>query len=315
MKSIRLSIVVPVYNVESFLETCINSIIGQITEQDEIILVEDCSTDSSSKLCEELASKHKQILLVRHDHNKGLSEARNSGIKVAKGQYITFVDSDDYIEPGTYTENLKIIEQNSQIDILEYPVSVHHLSDKCYNYIPGNNQLETYKEWLMRKGYRHSYAWNKIFRRTLWEGTEFPAGKHVEDLYTIPYIAEKAHNIFASNKGIYYYCKRESSICKRADLPFYYDHLKASATLFQHVKEKNILSKRHIDILYCEVSDTQVVFKQNGGEELILPPHTISASSIFHATTKPQYTKMALIFLLRNKYTTAMAWIRKRIIK
>ena len=195
MKEIRLSIIIPVYNVENYLEICINSIIEEITDEDEIILVEDCSTDSSLEICKKIAECHKHIKIIVHDSNKGLSEARNSGIRYAKGLYITFVDSDDHIASGTYKINIPILENDPTIDILEYPVRVHHLSSSNYIYAPGNNKIETFNEWVIRKGYRHSYAWNKIYKKTLWNGTLFPKGKYLEDIFTIPYIIEKAKKI------------------------------------------------------------------------------------------------------------------------
>jgi glycosyltransferase involved in cell wall biosynthesis len=310
----RLSIIIPVYNVGAYLNKCVVSIIKQITADDEVLLIEDCSTDNSLSICKELAEQHPNIYLHRHNINKGLSEARNTGIKHAQGEYITFVDSDDFLEEDTLKVNMDIIAEHNDVDILEYPVSVHHFSDKCYRYTPGENIIETYKQWLMRKGHRHSYAWNKIYRRQLWDGTEFPPRKRVEDLYTIPYIIEKAQCIYASNIGTYYYCQRNSSICTRASLPFYHDHLEASALLFQHIKEQSIADKHFLDILYCETCDSQIVFFQNGGKDCLLPAHTISATSIFHAKTLTQLFKMALMLLLRGKYPKAMARIRNKFI-
>lgn len=315
MNNKRLSIIIPVYNVGTYLNKCAASIISQTTANDEILLIEDCSTDNSLAICKELAETHPNIHLHRHATNKGLSEARNTGIRLAQGEYITFIDSDDYLENDTLKENMDILAEHPDTDILEYPVSIHHLSDKCYIYTPGENKIETNKDWILRKGYRYSFAWNKIYRRNLWNGIEFPPRKNVEDLYTIPYIIEKSQIIYASNKGTYYYCQRNSSICTRASLPFYYDHLEASVLLFQHIKEKNIVDKHFLDILYCETCDTQIIYYQNGGKAHLLSPHTISVSSISHAKTITQQTKMALMILLRGKYAKTIAQIKKKLTK
>lgn len=313
MNNKRLSIIIPVYNVGAHLNKCVASIISQTTADDEILLIEDCSTDNSLAICKVLAETHPNIHLHRHAANKGLSEARNTGIRLAQGEYITFTDSDDYLEKDTLKENMDLLAEHPDIDILEFPVSVHHLSDKCYRYTPGENKIEKHKDWVHRKGYRHSFAWNKIYRRKLWKDIQFPPQKHLEDLYTIPYVIEKAQNIYASNKGTYYYCQRNSSICTCASLPFYHDHLEASVLLFQRIKDKNIADKHFLDTLYLETCDTQIVYYQNGGKAHLIPPHTISASSTFHSKTITQQIKMVLMLLLRGKYTKVIAQIRKKI--
>lgn len=311
MKDIRLSIIIPVYNVENYLEICINSIIEEITDEDEIILVEDCSTDSSLEICKKIAECHKHIKIIVHDSNKGLSEARNSGIRYAKGRYITFVDSDDHIASGTYKINIPILENDPTIDILEYPVRVHHLSSSNYIYAPGNNKIETFNEWVIRKGYRHSYAWNKIYKKTLWNGTLFPKGKYLEDIFTIPYIIEKAKKIYVSNKGMYYYCLRQKSICGSATISFYKDHLEANSQLFSFIKEKNFLDKHETDVMYCQTNDPQILYYQHGGREHLLPIHKISILAIPRADTAILKAKMFFLWILGNKYCHTIAYFRK----
>lgn len=310
-----ISIIIPVYNVEDYLEDCIKSFIEQLTPNDEVILVEDCSTDSSPLICSSLANKNPQISIIKHPHNKGLSEARNSGIFAAKEEYITFIDSDDFLAPNTLTQNLQILRDNPSIDILEYPVSVHYYSDQNYTYSPGENKTETYAEWIKREGYRHSFACNKIFKKKLWtEGRKFPPGKYFEDLYTIPYIMEKASIIYASNHGQYFYCQRKKSICSSAGLAFHMDHIEASANLFTKIKTKNILNKQELDIMYCQICDPQIMFYINGGTANKLPRHKISFSSIFSANTIILKFKTLLLWMLESKYCCTFAKIRKTLI-
>lgn len=306
----RLSIIVPVYNVEEHLEACIKSFIGETTSDDEVILVEDRSTDGSATLCAILAAQHDNIRIIRHEINKGLSEARNSGIKAASGTYITFVDSDDYLAPGTLAENMKTLTGNPSIDILEYPVSVHHLSKRNYRYTPGNNTTETHADWLHRKGYQHSYACNKIFRRELWEDTPFPAGKYVEDLHTIPYVMEKATHIHASDAGLYYYCERQTSICRTPRSTFYKDHLEASVKLFRHIASLQVLNRQETDILYCETCNPQIIYYTHGGTQNHLPHHDISFSSIAQAPNVTMKIKMLMMWSLGKYYCKVCASIK-----
>ena len=293
------------------LEDCIKSFIEDLARNDEVILVEDSSTDNSASICAKLADSYSQIRIIYHPYNRGLSAARNSGIIVSQGEYITFIDSDDFLAPKTLYRNIQILNDNPNIDILEYPVSVHHFSDINYLYTPGENVTETYTDWILRKGYRHSYAWNKIYKRSLWENTKFPVGKHLEDLFTIPYIMEKATTIFASNIGCYYYCLREKSICTSANITFYKDHLDATERLFIHIKNKNILSKHKLDILYCQTCDSHILYLQYGGKTNSYIIHKISFTSIQHAETIIQKSKMLIMWCLGKYYCKTVSLIRK----
>ncbi len=257
----------------------------QIDERDEIILVEDCSTDDSRVVCTQIANQHHNIRLIPHSENRGLSEARNTGLQAAQGKYVTFIDSDDFLAPDTLDFNMKILEEHKDIDILEFPVEIDYGANTAHIYIPAKGQQENYSAWLRRRGYRHSYAWNKIYRRTLWQDIKFPLNRYVEDLFTIPYIMERAKLIYASDKGRYYYCKRKKSICGSANTQFYYDHLDASVRLFQHIRQGGLLTQHQTDVLYAETANTQITYRRNGGKEYLLPTHKISFSSILTAKT------------------------------
>ena len=98
MENIKVSVIVPVYNVEKYLHRCLDSIINQTLKEIEIICVNDCSTDSSLNILEDYKDKEDRIIIINHQKNLRLAAARNSGMKVAKGEYISFIDSDDYIE-------------------------------------------------------------------------------------------------------------------------------------------------------------------------------------------------------------------------
>lgn len=107
----KLSVIVPVYNVEKYLDDCLRSIISQIDNDCEIICVEDCSTDNSLGILEKYSNKYSQIKIVKHGKNKGLSAARNTGLNNAKGKYILFVDSDDMFKTNAITELMNIVEE------------------------------------------------------------------------------------------------------------------------------------------------------------------------------------------------------------
>ncbi len=296
----NLSIIIPVYNVEKYLSDCLASVLPQMRGKDELILVDDCSPDKSGDFCDRIAAQYPCVKVIHHEANLGLSEARNSGLRIATGDYITFIDSDDFIAPDTLTYNRAIISANPHIDVLEYPVEVDHGASSVYTYRPGNNDEETYSDWLRRKGYRHSYAWNKIYRRTLWQGIEFPPHKYVEDLYTIPYVMERAHSIYASTEGKYYYCKRKQSICSTPTLQFYEDHLDASVRLFLHLQQSGLLTRTQLDILYCETNNPQIVYRRKGGTLQLLPAYKPAFRSVFaHGMNLKTRIKMLYLLLTR----------------
>lgn len=120
-----LSVIVPVYNVEPYLSRCVDSILSQTFTNLELILVDDGSTDRSGAICDEGVIKDPRVK-VFHELNAGVNTARNKGLNIAQGDYIAFVDGDDFIKPNTFSEAIELLEQNDEIDILQYPeIYVH----------------------------------------------------------------------------------------------------------------------------------------------------------------------------------------------
>lgn len=199
-----LSIIIPIYNVEDTLRRCLDSVLLQGVDDCQIILVDDGSTDNSGKIAEEYSCKHENVILLRKA-NGGLSDARNYGLTLSTGKYITFVDSDDEVEVNTYKLLLEILHAHPEYDILEYPVLQRpECTDKTL-FEPGNNVFQNPLDWLSYKGCEHCWVWNKIYKRNLLEYTRFPVGKKYEDIYfTASIIAQ--HPIIATiNDGLYIY--------------------------------------------------------------------------------------------------------------
>ena len=202
----KLSIVIPVYLVESTLNRCVESVLAQDVEDMEVILVDDGSPDNCPKMCDEWGRKDNRIKVI-HKENGGLSEARNTGIDIASGDFITFVDSDDWISPNTYAPLLELIGDS---DLLEYAIANRlELQDRCYN------DIREY--WLKEKAYTHTYACNKIYRRSLFDGIRYPKGKIFEDVYTLPKLLRKARKVMTTSKGFYHYEWNPKGITATAD--------------------------------------------------------------------------------------------------
>lgn len=212
-----LSVIIPVYRVEHTLKRCVNSVLAQDYQPMEIILVDDGSPDACGAICDQLASRHNQIRVI-HQANKGLSGARNTGITHAKGSYITFVDSDDWLATNTYLPLMQLLASNPHYDILEFPIFMFAgNASKEYKQSFGNQEYTDSKQyWLKAKAYHHTYAWNKIYKKNLFQHIRFDEGKVFEDAIILPQLIQQAQCIATTNKGCYHYFDNNQGITAQA---------------------------------------------------------------------------------------------------
>lgn len=210
----KISVIVPIYNVEKYLEKCIDSIINQTYKNLEIILVDDGSTDSCSKICKEYEKIDKRIKVI-YKENGGLSDARNAGLKIATGDYIGFVDSDDYIEKSMYEKMLSVFD--SRIDIVECGVNYVYTNEINYGDSIGNdfrlNTEEALEELILERKLSQT-VWNKLYRKICILGILFEKGKINEDEFWTYQVFSRAKNIFRLNENLYFYVQRKGSIMK-----------------------------------------------------------------------------------------------------
>jgi glycosyltransferase involved in cell wall biosynthesis len=210
----KLSVIIPVYNSDSTLERCVNSVLSQNMDNLEIILVDDGSKDRCAKLCDSLAIRHSGIKVI-HRINGGLSAARNTGIEASTGKWLSFIDSDDEITPDTLSANMEWLEANPDTDLLEFPVNVHYGSDDSYllSFKPETvTGAKVFPNWIKNEGYTHCYAWNKIYKRELFDSIRFPQGETFEDAAVCPGIISLCKAVRYSDKGCYLYYKSAGSI-------------------------------------------------------------------------------------------------------
>ncbi len=209
MKNGLISVIVPVYKVENYIHECVDSIIAQTYTNLEIILVDDGSPDNCSKICDEYAEKDSRVKVI-HQENGGLSAARNAGLDIATGDYIGYVDSDDYIELNMYEELYEAIkEYNSDLSICG--VKKFELENRLEVY--GNKSLtknEFLKELLSENV--KSYVCNKLYKKSLFDNIRFPEGELFEDLKIMHLIAEKTTVVGFIDKTFYNYRIRQNSI-------------------------------------------------------------------------------------------------------
>lgn len=216
-----LSIIVPVYKVEPYIRRCIDSILTQTFRDFEVILVDDGSPDNCPAICDEYAEKDSRVRVI-HKKNGGISDARNAGLDVAQGEYIGFVDSDDFIHPQMYEIMLRVI-QKSSADLLQcnligvsanqevkYPTIEHDTEIKIYDAKAVVDQFYPYF-WQIMPG----YMWCKVFRHQVLDGIRFPVGKYFEDIAILLPILNRCKTVATIDIPLYYYVSNSDSITRQ----------------------------------------------------------------------------------------------------
>lgn len=215
MKQELISVVVPVYNVEKYLEKCVDSILNQTYENLEIFLVDDGSLDNSGYICDEYAKKDKRIIVI-HKANGGLSDARNVAIDQATGKYITFIDSDDYVALDMIEFLYHNIKENSaEISTCMYQnfwENQELLMDKSAQSFTNVFDNQQALELMLYQKDCTTSAWGKLYLTKLFKDIRYPFGKICEDLDTTYLLFAKVKRVVISNCKKYYYLQRQNSI-------------------------------------------------------------------------------------------------------
>jgi glycosyltransferase involved in cell wall biosynthesis len=235
----KVSIIVPIYNVEKYLYKCIDSILDQTFSDFELLLVNDGSPDTCGEICNEYAKKDKRIKVI-HKENGGLADARNAGLDIATGEYIGFVDSDDFIESDMYEKLLNACMLN------EASISM------CGRYNVFENELKPLfsfngiKVWNSKEAIERLLTWDnidssacdKLFKKDLFHNIRFPVGKYNEDIFVMTKILSKANKIVHIGVSKYYYYHRTNSITTETFSEKKMDLIDASKKVLDFVIEK-----------------------------------------------------------------------------
>ena len=213
-----ISVIVPIYNVSQYLKQCVDSILNQSYKNLEVILVDDGSTDNSGVICDQYAQMDNRVVVI-HKENGGLSDARNAGLEVAKGEYIGFVDSDDFVDLSMYETLVEILEKNqADIAIANWQDFFDNKKNEVHENRTGNilifENIEVLRFLIYGKDkYRISFSvWDRLYRRNIIKGLYFPKGKCYEDVVwsaKVFYVAKRGVYI---DKDLYYYRRRDDSI-------------------------------------------------------------------------------------------------------
>lgn len=218
MDSSLISLIVPVYQVEDYLEDCINSLLAQTYKNIEILLIDDGSPDGCGRICDAYAGKDAKVWVV-HQENQGLSGARNTGIRLAKGEYIAFIDSDDLVSP-VYVEILydMIRRYHAEIAVCDYARGKEEL-DQTISAAPQEICLPSRQmllEWHGKRKRVETVVWNKLYQRSLFINEtypiQFPERKEHEDVYVSHLLVQNAGKIAITSQKLYMYRRRGGSI-------------------------------------------------------------------------------------------------------
>lgn len=250
----KVSIVLPVYNVADYLKECIQSILNQTFKEYELILVDDGSTDGSEIMCDQYKKKDERIVVV-HQKNGGLSAARNTGMNYAKAEYITFIDSDDFVGPQ-YIELLyeSVIKNDADISICDYKEVSQNATIGSIDYCEKDNikELSLDKEETIKQVYKTDYhgiefvSWAKIYKLDLFKSNDiyFPEGRLHEDAFT-------TYKLFYISKKITY-----------IDIPLYFYRIRSGSIMTSEFSEKRL------DMI-CATREEYQFFKKNDNYELM----------------------------------------------
>ena len=242
----KISIIVPVYNVENYLKNCIDSILNQTFKDFELILVNDGSTDNSLNICEDYKSIDDRIKIV-NKKNGGLSSARNAGLDIATGEYIGFIDSDDYIHPQMYEILYNEIKNEADISMCDFE-KVYEFDKKLLgsNFVSDYeieilNNEEALSKLAEKNEVTYVVAWNKLYKKELFKDIKFKEGIIHEDEYIIHRLLYQVNKLIYVKEKLHFYLQRKGSIIdKKLDIDRV-DYMLACSDRVRFFYEKNLI--------------------------------------------------------------------------
>lgn len=242
MRSELISVIVPIHNVELYLARCLNSLLAQTYSNLEIICVDDCSSDGSTRIAKAYAADYERIRLICHDCNMGLGPARNTGLKQASGPLVGFVDSDDYVHASMYEKLYRLLVEH-RADIAQCSAFFVNEEGTVLNKRPGASGCCRNVPLLCLYGPQDSpefvgAAWNKLYKKKLFMdyGIEYPS-HYFEDIPVMVRLLYYAKSVASLEEGLYYYVQRDDSIVNKVS----YDHI-AKLVSSQHQSRKAVFT-------------------------------------------------------------------------
>lgn len=246
----KVSVIVPVYNVEAYLEKCLTSLVNQTLKDIEIIIVNDGTKDNSAQIIEKFSNKYKNIKSYTKE-NGGLSSARNYGLKYATGKYVGFVDSDDYVDETMYEKLYnKIIEDDFDVAICD----LYRAFEEKLVYTSSHAKKDLLSEKEIKKTMLCIYptVWNKLYKKELFDDLEFKQNVWFEDVELLYRMFPKFHKVGVVREPLYYYIQRSGSITSKATLKMY-DYIDNFNGIIEFHKANNSYQENKKILEFCYV--------------------------------------------------------------
>lgn len=253
-----ISVIIPIYNVEKYLKECIDSILNQTYKNIEIILVDDGSTDNSPNICDEYTQKDTRVITI-HQKNQGVSSARNKGLEASKGNYIFWIDSDDYVKEDCIEKLYNLLKKyDSDISICDYTQG----SDRDYVFVDNEVKEEVYDSFTglnnIYKNHHYSFimaaSWAKLIKKSLYKDLKYPVAKIFEDIYLSHHLISKCNKISYTNEVMYYYYQWPESILGKKLYKAKLDYLgafKERIHFFENLNYKELQEKARHQYLHA----------------------------------------------------------------
>lgn len=299
-----LSVIIPVYNAKEYLEECVNSVLAQTYRELQVILVDDGSQDGSEKLCDNFAKNDPRVHVI-HKKNGGPVSARNAGLDYATGEWIMFVDGDDYVEAGMCEHMMQVQQVQGDIDIVccsALLVREGQTIGTCFDHYPDGTiktGREIAKEILLDK--IGSHVWRAIYRKQCWEEVRFPNRKKHEDMGTAYKVFLRAEKVAFVGQAYYKYRVYEQSLTATYDpmTPYYAfsgfkEHYECAVTEFPEIAEECAANVAHYGIsTYFHYCGKNVPELEHAVEE-VLPFLEAHKQEVLRNRTIPRTRRMAL---------------------
>lgn len=255
----KISIIVPIYNVEKYLQACIESLIHQTYQNIEILLIDDGSTDKSGKICDYYSKQDDRIKTI-HQINKGVAAARNCGVRAATGEYIGFVDPDDWVELSMYKKMICALKKNNaDICMCDFVYEFDGVSEEEVRKKPElKSEIFTGATAINRlfldNTFFYTMLWNKLFKRSLWNGVKFPEDYVHEDEAVIHRVYGNCNRIIAMANELYHYRQIPTSITHTNQIQRNFDFCHALSDRIKYLRNKGYK-------LECRILTDRIIYE------------------------------------------------------
>ena len=308
MNSLLISVIVPVYKVEEYLDKCVTSIVRQSYSNLEIILVDDGSPDGCGAMCDAWAAKDSRIKVI-HKTNGGLSDARNAGLNIATGSLISFIDSDDWIDLDFLKTLLEAMNsQNAQI--AECAVQLVDEADKPLRIrktavVPSVDKIDGLRRLIMEDGI-YQTVWNKLYRREVLEGILFEKGKCHEDDFWTYQVFDRMERLAVAEHPMYHYLQRSGSIMGNGYSRKRLDSLEARFHRMKYLeKYEQLRDLTRQQLMLDYLWHLQSIFRTMQGNERVMAMQTVLEMK--KATPRVSLNKLTLNLKYKIWYQAFLA--------